>query len=88
MRSTSTLPSPASRGLRTSWGKGGVWRGKGRKQSKTFSKVRTKSMIEMSGAYDRDPYVAADSKCKLFLKHLKISLILFGIPNILAFENI
>ena len=60
LRDTSTLPKPARE--RTNWGRGGVWRGRGRKKVNKFSKIRSLSMIEKSGAYDRVPLLAPTGK--------------------------
>ena len=61
LRASSSLPPPSQ--PRTRWGRGGVWRGRGRRQ-KRFSRVRTQSMIQESGAYDREQPAGPAGKCE------------------------
>ena len=68
LRDSSSLPQPPKQ--RTNWGRGGIWRGRGRKQTNKFSKIRTLSMIEKSGAYDREPLIAPTGKSAIMSKDL------------------
>ena len=62
LRDTNTLPKPTKE--RVVWGTGGVWRGRGRKKINKFSRIRTLSMIERSGAYERESLVMPAGKCE------------------------
>ena len=71
LRGSSSLPAPSQQ-PRTKWGRGGVWRGRGRKIRK-FSRVRTQAMIENSGAYTREPPIAPTGKCRQIFMSLTLS---------------
>ena len=63
LRDSSALPKPVK--ARTNWGRGGIWRGRGRRNMNKFSKIRTLNMIEKSGAYDREPLLAPTGKSEI-----------------------